>query len=1153
MTEFIHLHNHTYYSLLDGACRIPDLVDTAKKFGMKALAITDHGNMFGVISFYKEAMKAGIKPIIGMEAYIAPRSRTEKSGGKADGETAFHLIILARNMDGYKNLMKLSSIGYLEGFYYKPRIDKEVLQKHSEGLIVLSSCIKGEIPYKLIHDDYQGAIDVASYYKDVFGDNFYLEIQDHGIEEEKKAVKGLLEISKKLGVPVVATNDTHYLKKEHCDAHDVLLCLQTNRDVDDPNRMRFGTNQIYFKSPDEMASLFKERPEVLSTSMEIAEKCHLVLDFDTLHLPSFHIPEKEDAYSLDDFLEKKSYEGIRSRFQTISPEIDHRMKHELSVIKKMGYAGYFLIVMDFIKHAKEEGIPVGPGRGSAAGSLVSYALGITNVDPLKYGLIFERFLNPERVSMPDIDIDFCYERRDEIIDYVKKKYGDKNVTQIITFGSMNARAVIRDVGRVLKIPYDEVDQIAKMIPYQIGITINAALEKVPEFKAKCRENETYKKLIEYSLVLEGLARHASTHAAGVVIAPGELTEYVPLFKSTRKEGVKQKGDSSADITTQYDMKSLVAAGLLKMDFLGLRTLTVIDHTLKILKKNEIHLDIENIPYDDPATYRIFAEGQTVGVFQFESSGMREYLKKLVPESIEDLTAMNALYRPGPMEMIDDFIDRKRGRTPVQYLHPLLEPILKETHGIIVYQEQVIKIASELGGFSMGDADLLRRAMGKKRLDLMQEQRSAFVQGAKNKGIPEDTANSIFDLMDRFAGYGFNKSHATGYSIVAYQTAYLKAHYPKEFMAANLTSEMGNTDRVVILIDECKQMNIEILPPDVNESVYDFNAIEKGIRFGLGAVKNVGKGAIESILEAREKSGKFNTLFDLCKNLNLRLVNKKVLESLIQSGTMDSLEGNRAQKMAVLNKAIQLAQTRQQGEEMGQTSIFESESLKNDFYPELPKMEPWAQGEKLRKEKELLGFYKSGHPLLKFKDEINAFANPVIGEIGAAENGQPVRLCGIITDVKNMFDKKDNPMAFFTIEDFSGNVRAIVFSRIFEKFRSLIQVDKIVAVLGTFDRRDGRDIGSVIVSEIIPVEETREKFTKRLLMNIPALDKENDQIDRVKMVFDQYPGTIPVYMKIRTTDENQVTLKSKKFRINPKRDLIADLRTILGQENVWIEG
>ncbi len=1153
MSEFTHLHNHTYFSLLDGACRIPDLVDTAKKFGMKALAITDHGNMFGVISFYKETMKAGIKPIIGMEAYVAPQSRTDKTGGKADGETAFHLILLARNMDGYRNLMKLSSIGYLEGFYYKPRIDKEVLQKHSDGLIVLSSCIKGEIPYKLIHDDYQGAIDVASFYKELFGENFYLEIQDHGIEEEKKAAKGLIEISKQLDVPIVATNDTHYLKKEHYEAHDVLLCLQTNKDIDDPNRMRFKSNQIYFKSPDEMLTLFKEIPDVLSRSMEIAEKCHLVLDFDTLHLPSFQIPENEDAYSLDEYLEKKSYKGIRLRFQTISPEIDQRLQHELSVIKKMGYAGYFLIVMDFIQHAREKNIPVGPGRGSAAGSLVSYALGITNVDPLKYGLIFERFLNPERISMPDIDIDFCYERRDEIIDYVKKKYGEKNVTQIITFGSMNARAVIRDVGRVLKIPYDEVDQIAKMIPYQIGITINAALEKVPEFKAKCRENETYKKLLEYSLVLEGLARHASTHAAGVVIAPGELTEYVPLFKSTRKEGVKQKENSFADITTQYDMKSLEAAGLLKMDFLGLRTLTVIDHTLKTLKQNGIHLDIENVPYDDPATYRVFSDGETVGVFQFESSGMREYLKKLVPESIEDLTAMNALYRPGPMEMIDDFINRKHGRTPVQYLHLSLEPILKQTHGIIVYQEQVIKIASELGGFSMGDADLLRRAMGKKSLDLMQEQRSAFVQGAMKKGIQEGTANSIFDLMDRFAGYGFNKSHATGYSIVAYQTAYLKAHHPKEFMAANLTSEMGNTDRVIILIDECKRMNIDILPPDVNESVHDFSVAEQGIRFGLGAVKNVGKGAIESILEAREKFGKFNTLFDLCKHLNLRLANKKVLESLIQSGSMDSIEGNRAQKMAVLNNAIQLAQTYQQREELGQTSIFESDSSQSNLYPELPQMEPWAQGEKLRKEKELLGYYKSGHPLLKFEDEVKAFANPMIGEIAAVENGQPVRLCGIITDVKNMFDKKDNPMAFFTIEDFSGNIRAIVFSRIFEKFRSLIQVDKIVAVLGTFDRREGRDAGSVIVSEIIPVEDARIKFTKRLLMNIPTLEKENNQIDRVKMVFDQYPGSIPVYMKIMTPDENQITLKSKKYRVNPKQDLIADLRTILGQENVWIEG
>jgi len=1140
MSSFVHLHNHTHYSLLDGACRIEDLVKKAREFEMPGLAITDHGNMFGVIAFYKEVLKAGLKPIIGMEAYIAPNSRFDKQGGKGGKETAFHLILLARNLDGYKNLMKLCTIGYMEGFYYKPRIDKQVLEEHSEGLIVLSSCIKGEIPYKIIHGDEEGARQVAGFYKDVFGEHFYLEIQNHGIPEEETAMKGILRLSQELDIPVVATNDTHYLNQEHAEAQDILLCIQTNNDLDDPNRLRFATDQIYFKSPEEMASLFKETPQALKTSLDILEKCNVVLDFDTLHLPHFTIPEEENIHSLDEYLEVKAREGLKHRYKNISKKIEDRLSYEISIIERMGYAGYFLIVADFIDYARSHNIPVGPGRGSAAGSIVSYALGITDVDPLKYSLLFERFLNPERVSMPDIDIDFCYERRDEIIQYVKQKYGENNVTQIITFGSMNARAVIRDVGRVLKIPYGDVDKIAKMIPFMYDL--QDTYKKVQPFRELIDNDPTYKKLYEYSLVLEGLARHASTHAAGVVITPGDLTEYVPIFKSTQ-----------GDVTTQFDMKSLESIGLLKMDFLGLRTLTVIEHTLQALRKQGIDVNIHAIPLDDLDTYRIFTQGDTVGIFQFESSGMREHLRKLQPGSIEDLTAMNALYRPGPMEMIDDFIARKHGRTPVRYLHPLLEPILKETHGIIVYQEQVMQIASELGGFNMGKADILRRAMGKKSADLMQEQRIAFVEGAKSKDIPDDIGNSIFDLMDRFAGYGFNKSHAACYSIVAYQTAYLKSHYPLEFMAANLTSEMGNTDRIVILIDECRRMGIEVLPPDVNESEADFTVKDGKIRFGLGAVKNVGKGAIQSIIEARHTLTRFNTIFDFCQDINLRLVNKKVIESLIQVGALDSMEGNRAQKMAVLAKSIDFAQFTQQSRLRGQTSIFGEEIPETQLFPELPDIEPWSQGEKLRREKELLGFYVSGHPMMKYEDDVNAFSNPMIGNLSDAYTGSSVRLCGIITEIQTRIDRKDNQMAFFTLEDFSGSVRIIAFSDTYQKYLELIKEDGMVIVTGRVDRRNDNDDVSIIASEIAPLEQARYKLSKGLSLQIDSDKLDDGELERIKMLLRQSPGKCALYLNIKDVDGNELLLKSKKFKVKPAPSLVSDLRSILGKENVWIEG
>jgi len=1142
MPSFVHLHNHTYYSLLDGACRIEDLVKSAKKFKMPALAITDHGNMFGAISFYKEAKKAGLNPIIGMEAYMSLGSRLEKVADRKRKGKNFHLILLAMNLEGYHNLMKLSSSGYLEGFYYKPRIDKKILEKYADGLIVMSGCIKGEISYNIIHDDNQGAKKAAEFYKDIFGENFYLEVQNHGIPEEEKAMKGILSLSEELGIKVVATNDTHYLKQEHSKAHDVLLCLQTNSDLDDPNRLRFSTDQIYFKSASEMSVLFKETPEVLKNTLEIAEKCNVELDFNTAHLPDFILPETESAESLNKYLEKKAREGLQERFSNPTQEYHERMEFELSVIERMEYAGYFLIVIDFINYTKKKGIPVGPGRGSAAGSLVSYSLGITDIDPIKYGLLFERFLNPERVSMPDIDIDFCYEKRDQIIDYVIEKYGGStNVTQIITFGSMNARAVIRDVGRVLKIPYAEVDRIAKLIPSQPGMNLKTAYKKVSGFKEVCEKDEAHKKLFEYSLVLEGLARHASTHAAGVVIGPGTLTQYVPLFKS-----------SQGDITTQYDMKSLESIGLLKMDFLGLRTLTVITHTIEILREKGIYIDIKNIPYNEPDTYAIFSRGETVGIFQFESRGMRDYLIKLKPESIEDLTAMNALYRPGPMEWIDDFIDRKHRRARIEYIHPLTEPILKETHGIIVYQEQVMQIASTIAGFSLGKADILRKAMGKKSVDLMQDQESEFIQGAIANGIDEKKAIKLFKLINKFAGYGFNKSHATCYSIIAFQTAYLKAHYPLEFMTALLTSEMGTTDRIVVLIEECKRMGIDVLPPDVNESHADFVVKENNIRFGLGAVKNVGRGSIESIVDARRVFGKFNTLFDFFKNINLRAVNKKVVESLIQAGAMDSMEGSREQKMDVLSKALNFAHRIQQSNGIGQTTIFGDDSIVKVF-PDLPQIESWSQMETLSREKEMLGFYVSGHPLLKYQDEVNAFSSPKIDNLSDAETGKPVRLCGIISEVKNLLDRKGNSMAFFRIEDVSGSIRVIIFSDSYKTCQSFIENGKMVVLSGIVDRKNEGDEMSILASKMISIEDSRRKLAKRISLNIDSDSFTDNEMERMKLVFEKFPGSCRVFLNIKTESDREVLFQLKKYKIDPTYEFMQDIRTLLGDENAWIEG
>jgi len=1141
VSSFVHLHNHSHYSLLDGACRIDDLVKTAKEFGMPALALTDHGNLHGAIEFYKNCQKAGIKPLVGSEVYVAPGSRKVRQSDGGAG-TSFHLVLLCKNLNGYKNLMRLVSAGYTEGFYYKPRIDKELLAAHHEGLVALSACLKGEVAWRLLHEGKEKAAAAVHDYVNLFGPDFYLEVQNHSLPEEDQARTGILQLAQEMGVGVVATNDIHYLKRDHAEAHDVLLCLQTGADIDDSNRMRYSSQELYFKNEEEMAALFPDRPDLLTATLEVADKCDLRLSFDEVHLPLYTIPESEQPSTLDEYLQKQAEAGMRERYPEVTPALQARLSLELEVIKKMGYAGYFLITADFIGYARKMNIPVGPGRGSAAGSLVAYCLRITNLDPLRYDLLFERFLNPERVSMPDIDIDFCYERREEVIRYVKEKYGYQNVCQIITFGTMAARAVIRDVGRVLKMSYGDVDRIAKLVPNTLNIKLDDAIKSVPELQQLEKKDEMHSRLMRYSRVLEGLARHASTHAAGVVIAPGELPNYVPLYKT--KEG---------DITTQYDMKSLESAGLLKMDFLGLRTLTVIQKTVDAVRRGKkADFDIETIPLDDPQVYRQFSNGDTIGLFQFESSGMQEYLKKLQPTCLEDLIAMNALYRPGPMSMIDDFIRGKKDPASVTYQHPLLEPILKETYGVAVYQEQVMRMAVEVAGFSMAGADILRRAMGKKSMEAMVEQRRKFIDGAGAKGVAEKTAGEIFDNMEKFAGYGFNKSHAACYSLVAYQTAYLKNYYPAEFMAATISSEMGNSDRVTILLEECRRMGLRVLPPDVNESFADFVVTESGIRFGLGAVKNVGRASIEAIVEARKKVGRFHTLYDLLLNVDVHSVNKKVLESLVEAGAMDSLQGHRSQLFAAVETALEFSQKLQNQTRNSQTSMFDLDgdsSLAPDF-PPLPILEEWPAADLLNREKAILGFYLSAHPLDRYREEVRTFSTVSIDAVESRRDGTPVRIAGLISDLKNHMDRQKRPMAFFRLEDFSGSLEALAFADTYEKYRALIHKDAIVMVIGKISTRE-TEAPKIIVDEVIALEDARSRFTKSLCLAMNLSDLADKDMDAIKAVLAGHEGTVPVYFRVQTGAKGDYFLRSKSIRVKPSLDLLESLRRQLGRENVWV--
>ncbi|MDP3143421.1 MAG: DNA polymerase III subunit alpha [Candidatus Omnitrophota bacterium] len=1135
-SDFVHLHVHTQYSLLDGACRIDQLVKAAVQQKMPALAITDHGNMFGAIDFYLSCQKHGIKPIIGCETYIAPASRFEKSARRIE-EAAFHLILLARNEEGYRNLMKLVTSGNLEGFYYRPRIDKEILAQNSKGLICLTACLQGEVPYLIEKGLANEALKSADDYLQIFGkENFYLELQENGIPEQKKVNEGLLKISQELSVPIIATNDVHYLAKDHSYAHEALLCIQTQTTLDDPKRMRFQTQEFYLKDAEVMKQLFSQHPEAISNTLKVAERCNLELSFNQIHLPRYDPPENQDK---EQFLEGLCEQGLKNRYSEITRDIRNRLEKELQIIKQMGYASYFLIVWDFIHYAKQNNIPVGPGRGSAAGSLVSYLLGITDIDPLKYGLLFERFLNPERAGLPDIDIDFCYERRPEVIEYVTKKYGAQNVAKIITFGTMQARAVTRDVGRVTGMPYAEVDRIAKMIPPDQDMSLAEALRTEPELNKLYKNDDRVKQVIEIALVLEGLTRHASTHAAGVVISDQPLVNYAPLFKT-----------SDDEITTGYAMHALEKIGLLKMDFLGLRTLTVISEAIKIIKQTQgQEINFDKIALDDKKTFELLGKAQTEGVFQLESSGMRDLLKRMGPSRFEELIALLALFRPGPMGsgMLDDFIRRKNGEVTFRYDHPKLEPILKETYGIIVFQEQVMQIASALAGFSLTQADHLRRAMSKKIPEVMEQQRKIFIEGcaASNK-IDKGLASKVFDLIDYFSGYGFNRSHSAAYALISYRTAYLKANFPIEFMCALLTSERDNTDKIVEYVNEADNMGIEILPPDVSTSMAKFTvASDKSIRFGLLAVKNVGRSAIESIIQAREQA-KFSSIFDFCERVDLRLVNHKVIESMIKCGAFDFLRLHRSQMMAILDRALEAGARTQKEKVRGQLSLFDTNEHFNglDKIDEIPQIKEWPQPQILAFEKELLGFYITGHPLAHYETKIRKLSAFSTKDLLSCHDNEEVRIIGLIAKVKHTNTRKTNErMAIMKLEDLEGEVEILVFPQTFQKVSNCIKVNSVVMVRGRLNKRE--DLPKVIANDVCPIDDVF-KMIQAINIELSGVFENKLRILQEKLAAS--PGKVPVYLHLDTPSAKRVQiLVGEEFFVQPSEPLITELEQLLGVE------
>ena len=1173
-SPFVHLHLHTQYSLLDGAIRFDDLIAKAKQYNMPAVAITDHGNMFGAAEFYLKCMKAGVKPIIGCELYLAPESRFSRDA-KGISDAAYHLILLCENIQGYRNLSYLTSAGYKEGFYYRPRIDRELLSGHSEGLIAMSACLKGEVAMQCGRGRMEDAVATARWYSELFPDRYYIELQENTIPEQDVVNKRLLEVASELKLPLVATNDCHYLNREDARAHEVLLCIQTGKTMDDPTHMKFSVDEFYVKSPEEMARAFSYAPEAVSNTLTIAERCNLDLPLDgkTYYFPDFDPPEGQNH---DDMLRVLATEGLKERMTSILAKYPDmtleqqqgyfdRLAIELDCIRDMKFPAYFLIVSDFIRWAKDKGIPVGPGRGSAAGSLVAYSIKITDLDPLPYNLLFERFLNPERISMPDIDVDFCQDRRSEVIQYMVEKYGRDRVCQIITFGTMGAKAAVRDVGRALNMTYGDVDRIAKLIPDDLKMTLSKALQQEPQLKELSASDPQVKDLLDTALCLEGLTRHASTHAAAVVVAPDQLEKFLPIYKDQK----------TGSINTQYSMKYVELVGLVKFDFLGLKNLTVIDNAVKLVRAGkDAQFDITTLRDDDQASYDLISDGNTTGVFQLESSGMKDMLIKLKPSCFEDVIAACALYRPGPLGsgMVDDFIDRKHGRKEVVYDLPLLEPILKDTYGVIVYQEQVMQISRSLAGYSLGQADLLRRAMGKKDDKEMSRQKGLFLEGAKANKLDAKKSEAIFDLMHKFAEYGFNKSHSAAYALIAYQTAYLKAHYPVEFMAALLTCDMDSTDKVVKNISDCRGQGIEVLPPDINSSGLSFTVVGTSMRFGLGAVKNVGSGAIEAILEMRTE-GPFKSLYDFCERVDLRRVNKRVIESLIKCGAFDSTGATRSAQMEGLETASSYGQKIQEEKASAQVSLFGTEEVSRgngNGGMKLPNTPEWHDKEKLAFEKEALGFLITGHPLDRYIDDVKRLSNTDIASMVEMADGSEVRICGIVSAFKEITTKKGDRMGFVTIEDLTGSVEITVFSDIYATTSTLLKSDDPLLVVGKLEKgekgckvlvmkggeenngkRFQRDRGPA--GDIKLLAEARAQTTKKVSFILRAEKTPREQITLLKEVIERHPGSVPACIQFLIPERSRAIMPLKAaMNVAASDDLRLEVERLLGYNAATFE-
>lgn len=1182
---FTHLHVHTEYSLLDGAARIKDLISRAKELGMDSLAITDHGVMFGVAEFYKEAKKQKIKPIIGCEVYTAARRMTDKDVEKDKRQG--HLVLLAKNNTGYKNLMKIVSLGFTKGYYYKPRIDKDVLREYSEGIIALSACLAGDVQRCLLNRDYDGAKEHALEFLDIFGEgNFYLELQDQGLEEEYAILDDMKRLREETGIPFVATNDVHYVRQEDSKAHDILLCVQTATNIDDEKRMRFPNDQFYLKSEQEMRMIFANIPEAVENTSKIAEMCNVEIEFGSYHLPEFIAPDGMDNQT---YLRKLCHDGIIDRYaglnvdekdlvEGVGKSLWERMEYELSVIETMGYVEYFLIVWDFINYAKQNNIMVGPGRGSAAGSIVAYALKITDIDPIKYALIFERFLNPERISMPDIDIDFCYERRQEVINYVIEKYGEDRVSQICTFGTLKARIAIRDVGRALNLSYAETDTVAKSIPADPKMTIAKAIEINKDLKDMYDTKENVREVIDMSIALEGLPRHVSTHAAGVVISKKDINEYVPLYMS-------DKG-----VATQFNMTTIEELGLLKMDFLGLRTLTVIRDALEMIEKNHgMKIDFSKMTYDDPAPYKMISEGNTQGVFQLESGGMTQFMKNLKPDCFEDIVAGISLYRPGPMNSIPTYIENKKNPEKVEYIHESLEPILKVTYGCLVYQEQVMQIVRELGGYSFGRSDLVRRAMGKKKMDVMLKEKQNFIygkpetidekgqvdpeiKGCIKNGIPERAAEEIFNQMVSFAEYAFNKSHSAAYAVIAYETAYLKAHYPTEFMAALMTSVIGEPNSIAKYIRNCTEMGIEILPPNVNESEKNFTVKDGKIHFGLLGVKNVGIGVIEEIVESRRKNGITKDFQAFINNLDIHKINKKAVESLIKAGACDELNSNRAQMMAVYERLIESAQTSAKKNIEGQLSLFQinSKTMEADEAAmKFPDIDDFSQKEKIKLEKDMLGVYLTGHPLKEYEEKIASITSLSYDNLAHADTNPNIRdgmkavVAGVVTSKKMLITKNNKRMAFVNIEDLFGEIEIVVFPNIYEKYYSLIEEERILIISGTVNFKE-EEMPKILADSISGIDEYGQGNADRnhisdgngtesrtvAKIKIPPEFDENQALDRVKSIIEKNSGEVPVILYIGKTGKSLKTDKS--LWIAPNDEFIREITAYVGADNFKLD-